>query len=78
MSRRSKQLWAIPKALPTWVTDYEVWRSGEPYRMGTMRIPAETEEAARQAVEMVLHDLMPNLFSEAEVRLTSALTCESK
>jgi hypothetical protein len=78
VSRRRKTVWAVPKALPTWVIDYEVWRSGQPYRMGTMRIPAETEQAARQAVETVLHDFMPNLFPEAEIRLTSALMCESK
>ncbi len=78
MSRRRKQVWAVPKALPTWVIEYEVWRSGEPYRKGTMRIPAETEQTARQAVEMVLRDFMPNLFPQAEVRLTSALLCETK
>jgi hypothetical protein len=77
MSRRSKTTWAVPKALPTWVIEYEVWRSEEPYRMGTMRIPAETEQAARQAVETVLHDFMPNLFPNAEIRLTSALVCEA-
>jgi hypothetical protein len=78
MSRHRKQGWAVPKALPTWVIEYEVWRGGQPYRMGTLRIPAETEQAARQAVEMVLHDFMPNLFPEGEIRLTSALMCESK
>jgi hypothetical protein len=78
MSRRSKQLWAIPKALPTWVMSYEVWRGDQPYRMGTMRIPAETEQAAQQAVEMVLHDFMPNLFPEAEIRLTSTLSFEAQ
>jgi hypothetical protein len=78
MSRRRKQGWAVPKTLPTWVIDYEVWRNGEPYRMGTMRIPAETEQAARRAVQELLHDLMPNLFPDAEIRLTSALTCEPK
>lgn len=78
MSRRSKQLWAVPKALPTWIIDYEVWRDDQPYRMGTMRIPAETEQAAQQAVEMVLRDFMPNLFPEAEIRLTSTLACEAQ
>lgn len=78
MSRHRKQIWAVPKALPTWVIDYEVWRSGQPYRMGTMRIPAETEQAARQAVETVLHDFMPNLFPNADIRLTSTLMCEPK
>ncbi len=78
MSRRRKQVWAVAKALPTWVIEYEVWREGKPYRMGTMRIPAETEQAARQAVEMVLRDFMPNLFLQAEIRLTSALMCESQ
>jgi hypothetical protein len=78
MSHRRKIVWAMPKALPTWVIDYEVWCSGRPHRMGTMRIPAETEQAARQAVEMVLRDFMPNLFLQAEIRLTSALMCESQ
>lgn len=76
MSRR-KPLWAVPRALPTWVMKYEVWRDGQPYRRGTMRIPAETERAARQAVEEILRDLMPNLFPDAEIRLTSSLVCEA-
>lgn len=78
MSRRHKEIWAVPKAGPTWVIDYEVWKGGQPYRMGSMRIPAETEQDARLAVEMVLHDFMPNLFPEAEIRLTSTLTRESE
>jgi len=78
MSQRRAQIWAVPKALPAWVIDYEVWKGDQPYRMGTLRIPAETEQAARQAVESVLRDFMPNLFPEAEIRLTSALICESK
>jgi hypothetical protein len=68
----------MPKARPTWVTSYEVWRGDLPYRAGTMRIPAETEQAAREAVDTVLRDLMPNLFPQAEIRLTSALVCEAR
>ena len=78
MSRGAKTVWAVPKALPTWVIDYEVWKGDQPYRMGTMQIPAGTEQAARQAVEEILRDLMPNLFPDAEIHLTSALTCEVK
>ena len=80
MSKRQQRkiVWAIPRALPMWVIAYEVWKGDQPYRMGTMRIPANTREEAQAAVEMILRDLMPNLFLEAEIRLTSALTCETK
>jgi hypothetical protein len=78
MSRHRKILWDVPKSLPTWVMSYEVWRGNVPYRAGTLRIPAETEQAAREAVETVLRDLMPNLFPDSEIRLTSALVCEAR
>ena len=74
----SKRRWAVPKALPTWVVQYEVWRDGQPYRTGTMRIPAKTEQEARQAVDTVLRDLMSKLFPEAEIPLVSALSREAE
>ncbi len=78
MSRRCKTVWTAPVALPIWIMSWEVWKEGALYRKGTMRIPAETEQEARDGVEQIMWELMPNLFLEAEVRLTSALTCESK
>ena len=78
MSQRHKRTFAMPNALPTWVMSYEVWRGDVPYRTGTMRIPAETEQAARETVDTVLRDLMPNLFPGVEIRLTSALVCEAR
>jgi len=78
MRKQPKIAWAVPRALPIWVIAYEVWKGDQPYRQGTMRIPAETQAEAQAAVEMILRDLMPNLFLEAEIRLTSALTCETK
>jgi len=78
MSRKRKIVWSVPQALPIWVMTWEVWKGAQLYRQGTMRIPAETEAEAQQSVEHILRDLMPNLFPAAEVRLTSALTYESK
>ena len=66
-----------PTTLPVWVIAYEVWREDQPYRMGTMRIPAESEQRAQQAVEQVLREVLPNLFRGAEIRLTSTLRCET-
>lgn len=76
MSELHNHTWAVPKMLPIWVITWEVWREGQPYRKGSMRIPAETRVAAQLAVEEVMRDLMPNLFRHAEVRLTSELVCE--
>ncbi len=67
----------LPQAVPIWVLSYEVWKGEQHYRKGTMRIPADTEQEAQQSVEMILRDLMPNLFLDAEVRLTSTLTRET-
>ncbi len=80
MSKRQPRTtqWEKPISLPIWVIAYEVWKGEQPYRMGTMRIPAETQAEAQEAVELVLRDLMPNLFLDAEIRLTSALICETK
>jgi len=69
-------VWVFPKVLPTWSITYEVWREGQPYRQGTIRIPAETEHAARQQVEYLLREVLPRLFPQAEIRLTSSLAGE--
>jgi hypothetical protein len=78
MSGQPEHAWAVPKILPIWVITWEVWRDGQPYRKGSMRIPAETREVAQQSVEAVMRNLMPNLFRNAEVRLTSELACEAQ
>ncbi len=77
MSRHQRKIqWAIPKALPEWVIGWEVWKDDQPYRKGKMRIPAKTEQDARQSVQYILDELLPNLFPGGDVRLTSELTCE--
>jgi len=78
MSRKRKVMWESPKSLPVWAMSWEVWKEGVLYRKGTMRIPAATEQDAREGVQQVMCDLMPNLFPNAEVRLTNELMCEGK
>jgi len=70
-------VWVFPKVLPTWSIIYEVWRAGQPYRQGSIRIPAETEQAAQQQVFNLLREVLPRLFPQAEIRLTSVLTGEA-